>query len=84
MAVSIKGKMYNIPGVGEVRLYPVSKLSQAFKEAGIPRDPQTIRYWIKKGIIPKSMFLVGEKKPHGLYTEYHIETIVRIDRKSVV
>ena len=78
MPVSIKGKIYDIPGVGEVRLYPISKLSEAFKEAGIPRDQQTIRYWISKGILPRSMFQVGTKKPHGLYSEHHIKTIVSV------
>ena len=81
MPVSIKGKMFNIPGVGEVRLYPISKLSEAFKEAGIPRDPQTIRSWIKKGILPRSMFLTGSKKPHGLYSKHHIELIVSIAKE---
>ena len=33
---------------------------------------------VKIGILPRSMFQVGNKKPHGLYSEHHIKTIVSV------
>lgn len=74
MPLLIDGKMYNIPGIGEIMLYPIAKVSQALTDADFPRDTQTIRKWELAGIIPKAPFKSKDKR---LYSKEHIEAIVR-------
>ena len=75
MPIDVEGKYYDIPNIGKIRLYPISKLSQELTDAGVPRDTQTIRKWEDKGIIPRPLFRVGQKR---LYTKDQIDTIVKV------
>jgi hypothetical protein len=63
MSISIDGKAYNIQGLGQIILYPISKLSQALTDAGYPRDQYTIREeWIKKKFIPAPLFYLKKRR----------------------
>lgn len=75
MPLSIDGKIYDIPNVGKIRLFPISKLSQALTDAGIPRDVQTVRKWEVRGVIPRALFRSGHKR---LYSQEQIDTIVQV------
>ena len=81
MGLNIKGKKFNIPNVGITTLYPVSKLSQAMADTRVPRDPQTLRLWIKSGILPRPLFFnpgdVGKPNPKSLWTQEQIDLVVR-------
>ena len=75
MPLSIEGKDYMIQGIGEIRLFPIGKISQALTDADCPRDTQTIRSWEKKGVLPPSIFRGGGKR---LFSKEQIDCIVRV------
>jgi DNA-binding transcriptional MerR regulator len=75
MPLALDGKVYDIPNVGKVKLYPISKVAQALTDAGIPRDTQTVRKWEVRGVIPRALFRFGGKR---LYSKEQIDTIVRV------
>lgn len=77
MPLRIDGKLYKLGNGKEVMLYPIAKLSQAFADADNTRYPQTLRGWIKKGIIPQPLFRIGKIKPKALYTQEQIDLIVK-------
>lgn len=77
MPLLIEGKDYKLGNTLVVRLFPIAKLSQAFTDADNPRDPQTLRKWIKNGTIPQPLFRIGQIKPKSLYTQEQIDLIVK-------
>ena len=83
MGLTIEGRKFNIPGVGVMLLFPISKLSQALVDANFPRDPQTLRLWIKKGILPRPLFTnpADLSRPKGLWTKEQIDLIVKTVRE---
>lgn len=72
--LKIDGKSYDLNGK-QVKLYPISKLSQALTDAGITRDVQTIRKWEQLKVIPPTIFRSGGKR---LYSQEQIDAIVRV------
>jgi DNA-binding transcriptional MerR regulator len=78
MPLNIDGKCYDIPGLGNIKLFPIAKLSQAMTDADIPRDTQTLRKWELAGILPKAIFRKGHKR---LYSAEQIKCIVRIAKE---
>ena len=78
MPLSVEGKFYTIKGIGQIKLFPIAKLSQALTDADIPRDTQTLRKWETKGIIPPAIFRGGNKR---LYSLPQIECIVSVAKE---
>jgi len=78
MPLAIDGKNYTIPGIGNIHLFPIAKVSQALTDADIPRDTQTLRKWELKGVLPKAIFRKGQKR---LYSMEQIKCIVRIAKE---
>ena len=76
--MKIEGKDFKINGK-ICTLYPISKLAQHFVDEGLPRDPQTLRKWIRDGVMPKPMFYnpKTEEHPKGLWTMEQIKLIVQ-------
>lgn len=75
MPLSIDGKEYNIPKIGKIILYPISKLAQALTDAGFPRGTQTLRKWELAKVIPKAPYNSGNKR---LYSIHHINSFVNV------
>lgn len=78
MPISIDGKEYIMPDGKKLKLYPISKLSQALTDAGFPRDVQILRKWEKWGVIPPTIFGTGTTKRKRLYTKDQINIIVAV------
>ena len=75
MPLSIEGKYYDIKGLGRIKLFPISKISQALTDIDCPRDTQTIRKWEKNGVMPATLFRMGKKR---LYTQEQVDCVVKI------
>jgi len=67
-----------------IRLYPIGALSREFTKQGIPRDTQTIRYWIKCGIIPRPIFFLGNYRPKKMFTMDQIMAIVNTAKECKI
>jgi DNA-binding transcriptional MerR regulator len=78
MPLDIDGKDYTIKGLGNIKLFPIAKLSQALTDADIPRDTQTIRKWELSGVLPKAIFRKGGKR---LYSTEQIKCIVKVAKE---
>ena len=76
--MSINGKEYKLGNGLTVTLYPISRLAKAFKDAKMPRSTQTIRLWLKRGLIPKPLFYNPADifRPKSLWTMEQINVIV--------
>jgi hypothetical protein len=77
MPLSVKGKVYDLPGMGEVPLYPISRIARELTKAGLPRTTQTIRKWELWGVLPPALFY-ADATGKRLYTMDQIECIVRV------
>ena len=78
MPINIDGKDYVMGDGNKMKLFPISKLSQALTDAGYPRDCQVLRKWEKWGMIPPTIFRTGVKKRKRLYTKEQIDIIVAV------
>lgn len=78
MPISIDGKEYKNSKGEVIKLYPISKLSQALTDAGYPRDTQILRKWERWGTVPPAVFHTGVKKKKRLYSEEQINMFVAV------
>lgn len=72
MGLKIDGRDFKVNNE-VVRFYPISRLAKEMKDAGMPRDIQTLRKWEAKKVIPPIIFRPGFKR---MYTMEQIMAIV--------
>ena len=56
MSYNTSGKIFKLPGIGEIKLYPLAKIAEALTDAGYHRDPQSVRHWLKQKTLPAPIF----------------------------
>ena len=81
MGIKLDGKVFNIPGYGDIHLYPIKKLSNELSRIGVHRSTQTIRNWINNGIIPRSIFYLGKVSRKSMFSKEQINVIVKLAKK---
>lgn len=69
-----KGKLFEIRDDLALVLYPISELSRAMQEAGVPRSIQSLRKWEEDGVTPQALFRESERK--RMYTPEQIQLFV--------
>lgn len=74
MYLKHEGQEYEIPAIGTIKLYPVSKLLEALTCAGYPKTAQTVRKWGARKVVPPSIFKRGRDR---LYSQEQIDCIVK-------